>query len=33
MIHRIICEKCKVVYKYDDKFVWEGNREQDEITW
>ena len=27
MLKRVICNKCKSILEYDDKSVWEGNRD------
>lgn len=32
MIHRVTCGQCGSVSEYDDKSIWEGNREQEDIT-
>ena len=31
MIHRVTCNKCGSISEYDDKSVWEGNREHEDI--
>lgn len=31
MIHRVTCPQCGALCQYDDKSVWEGNREQEEF--
>lgn len=30
MIHRVICDGCGSELEYDDKSVWEGNREHED---
>ena len=30
MIHRVKCPKCNSDLEYDDKSVWEGNREHED---
>lgn len=32
MKNRVICKNCKSISEYDDKSVWEGNREREEIN-
>ena len=27
MIHRVTCDRCGSISEYDDKSIWEGNRE------
>lgn len=31
MIHRVTCDRCGSISEYDDKSVWEGNREPEDI--
>ncbi len=31
MIQRVTCDKCGAISEYDDKSVWEGNREQEDV--
>ena len=31
MIHRVTCDKCGSISEYDDKSIWEGNREHEDI--
>lgn len=31
MIKRIMCSNCKTECEYDNKSVWEGNRDKEEI--
>lgn len=32
MLKRVTCDKCKSVLEYDDKSVWEGNRDFEDFT-
>ena len=32
MLHTVICNKCKSICEYDDKSIWEGNREHEDIA-
>lgn len=32
MIHRVTCKQCGAVSEYDDKSIWEGNREHEDVT-
>ena len=32
MFKKITCDKCKSILEYDDKSVWEGNRDLENIT-
>lgn len=32
MWKKVICEKCKSEFEYEDKSVWEGNREIEEVN-
>ena len=32
MMHRAICNRCGSISEYDDKSIWEGNREFEDIT-
>ena len=31
MIHRVTCDRCGSISEYDDKSMWEGNREHEDI--
>lgn len=31
MMRRVACDKCKSLLEYDDKSVWEGNRDREEV--
>lgn len=31
MIHRVVCAECKSLLEYDDKSVWLGNRDFEDI--
>lgn len=31
MIHRVVCDRCKSLLEYDDKSVWEGNRDREDV--
>lgn len=31
MIHRVTCDKCGSISEYDDRSIWEGNREREEV--
>ena len=31
MIHRVTCDRCGSISEYDDKSIWEGNREHEDI--
>ncbi|MFR7358722.1 MAG: hypothetical protein ACLUTV_06545 [Dorea longicatena] len=31
MIHRVTCNRCGSISEYDDKSIWEGNREHEDI--
>lgn len=31
MKHSVICPQCGAICEYDDRSVWEGNREQEEF--
>lgn len=32
MLRKVICSKCNVVLEYDDKSVWEGNRDFEDVN-
>lgn len=32
MRKRVICEKCRSLIEYDDKVVWLGNREHEDVN-
>ena len=32
MFKKVTCDKCKSILEYDDKSVWEGNRDFEDIT-
>ena len=32
MIHRVTCDKCNSTLEYDDKSIWEGNREHEDVV-
>lgn len=31
MTHRVTCDRCGSISEYDDKSIWEGNREHEDI--
>ena len=31
MSHRVTCDRCGSISEYDDKSVWEGNREREDV--
>lgn len=31
MIHRVTCDRCGSISEYDDRSIWEGNREHEDI--
>lgn len=31
MIHRVTCDRCGSISEYDDKSIWEGNREFEDV--
>lgn len=31
MLRRVICNKCRAELEYDDKSVWEGNRDFEQV--
>ena len=31
MIHRVTCDRCGSISEYDDKSIWEGNREHEDV--
>ncbi len=31
MIHRVTCDKCGSISEYDDRSIWESNREREEV--
>ena len=31
MIHRVTCDRCGSISEYDDKSIWEGNREFENV--
>lgn len=32
MIRQVTCDKCDSILEYDDKSVWEGNREREDVV-
>ena len=31
MVHQVTCKKCGSLLEYDDKSVWEGNRDFEDV--
>ena len=31
MIHQVTCDRCGSILEYDDKSVWEGNRDREDV--